>query len=82
VTARTHETRASEPTGGRLLTVAQVAELLGTSERFVYKLIAQRRIAYTKFGTGRGSPVRIAAGDVDAYVAAHRVEAQKTGAAR
>jgi excisionase family DNA binding protein len=71
---RIPDTAAAEnPDERRLLTVAQVADRLGTSERFVYKLIAQRRIAYTKFGTGRGSPVRIEHGDVDAYVQAHRV---------
>jgi excisionase family DNA binding protein len=34
----------------RLLTVAQVAELLGTTERFPRRLIAERRITYVKLG--------------------------------
>jgi excisionase family DNA binding protein len=33
-----------------LLTVAQVAELLGTSERFPRRLIAERRIRFVRVG--------------------------------
>ena len=56
----------------RLLTVDEAAERLGTSARFIRRLIAERRIAYTKLGRH----VRIAAGDLDAYVATGRVEAR------
>jgi len=34
----------------RLLTVAQVADLLGTTERFPRRLIAERRIRFTRIG--------------------------------
>lgn len=34
----------------RLLTVAQAAELLGTSERFPRRLIAERRIRFVHVG--------------------------------
>ena len=34
----------------RLLTVGQVAELLGTSERFPRRLIAERRIRFVRVG--------------------------------
>jgi excisionase family DNA binding protein len=54
----------------RLLTVEEAAERLGTSARFVRRLVAERRIAYTKLGRH----VRIAARDLDAFVAAGRVE--------
>jgi len=54
----------------RLLTVDQAAERLGTSARFIRRLIAERRIAYTKLGRH----VRIAGGDLDAFVASGRVE--------
>jgi excisionase family DNA binding protein len=54
----------------RLLTVDEAAERLGTSARFVRRLIAERRIAYTKLGRH----VRIAARDLDAFVASGRVE--------
>jgi excisionase family DNA binding protein len=54
----------------RLLTVTEAAEWLGTSPRFVRRLIAERRIAYTRLGRH----VRIAVADLDAFVAAGRVE--------
>jgi excisionase family DNA binding protein len=54
----------------RLLTVEEAAERLGTSARFVRRLIAERRIAYTKLGRH----VRIAARDLDAFVASGRIE--------
>jgi excisionase family DNA binding protein len=55
----------------KLLTVQEAAERLGTSVRFVRRLIFERRIAYTKLGRH----VRIAATDLDALVAAGRIEA-------
>jgi excisionase family DNA binding protein len=42
-------TRDREPLG-RLLTVGQAAELLGTSERFPRRLIAERRITFVHVG--------------------------------
>jgi excisionase family DNA binding protein len=42
--------RKPEPQADRLLTVAQVAELLGTSERFPRRLIAERRIEFVRIG--------------------------------
>ena len=54
----------------RLLTVDEAAERLGTSARFIRRLIAERRIAYTKLGRH----VRIAARDLDAFLASGRVE--------
>ena len=54
----------------RLLTVDEAAERLGTSTRFLRRLIAERRIAYTKLGRH----VRIAGRDLDAFVASGRVE--------
>ena len=54
----------------RLLTVDEAAERLGTSTRFIRRLIAERRIAYTKLGRH----VRIAGRDLDAFVASGRVE--------
>jgi excisionase family DNA binding protein len=54
----------------RLLTVDEAAERLGTSARFIRRLIAERRIAYTKLGRH----VRIAGRDLDAFVASGRVE--------
>jgi excisionase family DNA binding protein len=53
----------------RLLTVVQVAELLGTSERFPRRLIEERRIEYVHVGRH----VRIAESAVHAYLAANTV---------
>ena len=54
-----------------LLTVEQAAERLGTSERFVRRLIADRRITYVKLGRN----VRISEHDLINFVATGRVEA-------
>jgi excisionase family DNA binding protein len=53
-----------------LLTVEQAAERLGTSPRFVRRLVFQRRIAYVKLGRH----VRITARDLDAFIRAGRVD--------
>jgi excisionase family DNA binding protein len=55
----------------KLLTAQEAAERLGTSLRFVRRLIFERRIPFIKVGRH----VRIAASDVDAFIAAGRVEA-------
>ena len=54
----------------KLLTPQEAADRLGTSLRFVRRLILERRIAYTKLGRH----VRIAASDLDAFIAAGRIE--------
>ncbi len=54
----------------QLLTVDQAAEAMGTSTRFIRRLIAERRIPYTKLGRH----VRIAESDLINYVAAGRIE--------
>lgn len=54
-----------------LLTIMEAAERLGTSPRFVRRLVAERRIPYTKIG----KHVRIIDADVEAFIAAGRVEA-------
>ena len=52
-----------------LLTVKEVAELLGTTERFPRRLIEERRIEYVHVGRH----VRIALSAVHAYIAANTV---------
>ena len=54
-----------------LLSVEQAAERLGTSVRFVRRLIAERRIAYIRVGRH----VRIAEADLASFIAAGRIEA-------
>ena len=56
-----------------ILTVEQAAERLGTSERFVRRLIAERRIAYFKLGRH----VRITEHDLINFVTTGRVEVDR-----
>ncbi len=60
-----------EPPRGELLSPAQAGEYLGTGERFVRRLITQRRIAVVKVGKF----VKIHRGDLDAYIERNRREA-------
>ena len=55
----------------RLLTVEEAADRLGTSVRFVRRLVLERRIAYIKVGRH----VRISEADLSGFVTAGRVEA-------
>jgi excisionase family DNA binding protein len=52
------------------LSVPEAALYLNTSVRFVRRLIAERRIAFHKLG----AHVRLAVADLDAFIAAGRVE--------
>ncbi|MFI1740866.1 excisionase family DNA-binding protein [Streptomyces sioyaensis] len=54
----------------RYLTVAEVAERLGTTERFPRRLVAERRIAFVKVGRH----VRIAESVLAAYIADRTVQ--------
>ncbi len=54
----------------KLLTVEEAAEMLGTTERFPRRLIAERRIAYVKLGTH----VRIRESVLVAYIEASTVK--------
>jgi excisionase family DNA binding protein len=53
-----------------LYTVDQAAVRLNTTPRFIRRLIAERRIAFTRLGRH----VRIQADVLDAFIAAGRVE--------
>jgi excisionase family DNA binding protein len=54
----------------RLLTVAEVAELLGTTERFPRRLIAERRIRFVRVGRH----VRIPESALREFISAGMVE--------
>lgn len=54
----------------KLLNVAEAAELLGTTERFPRRLIAERRIRFIRVGRH----VRIPASAIAEYVEAQTVE--------
>ncbi|HCA88348.1 MAG TPA: DNA-binding protein [Streptomyces sp.] len=54
----------------RLMSVAEVAEYLGTTERFPRRLIAERRIVFVKVGRH----VRIPESALDSFVATNTVQ--------
>lgn len=54
----------------RLLSVAEAAEMLGTSERFPRRLIAERRVRFVKLG----NHVRIPESALKELIAAGTVE--------
>ena len=56
--------------GHDLLSVAQAAQRLGTPERFIRRLIAERRVRFYKVGRY----VRFDIHDLDEFIAAGRVE--------
>ncbi|MEV2278979.1 helix-turn-helix domain-containing protein [Nocardiopsis sp. NPDC049922] len=62
-------TTKTRPTG-RLLTVAQAAERLNTSERYPRRLIEERRITFVKLGRH----VRIPESALNEFIAAGTVE--------
>lgn len=53
-----------------LLSVPEAACHLGTSPRFVRRLIAERRITYTRLGRH----IRLSTADLDDFIRAGRVE--------
>ena len=55
-----------------LLTIGQAGDYLGTGERFVRRLVAQRRIAYVKLG----KYVRLQQSALDAFIEAGRVPSE------
>lgn len=60
--------------GNPLLTVAQAAERLGVGERFVRRLIAEKRITVYRIG---GRHVRLAEADVASFIRAGRSEPEE-----
>ena len=60
-----------DPRTVALLGVGELAARLGTSERFVRRLVAERRMPFLKVGRF----VRFDPRDVDAWLVEHRVEA-------
>jgi excisionase family DNA binding protein len=67
--------RAAAVRVGRLLSVAEVAELLGTTERFPRRLIAERRIRFVRVGRH----VRIPESAVRDFISAGSVEPANPG---
>jgi len=65
----------SRPALERLLTVAEVAELLGTSERFPRRLVAERRIRFVRIGRH----VRVSESALREFIEAGLVEPTSPG---
>jgi excisionase family DNA binding protein len=63
-------TRSKLPPEDRLLTVAEAADVLGTSERFPRRLISERRIRFVRVGRH----VRIPESALREFIAAGIVE--------
>ena len=59
-----------DPNFSRLLKPEEAAERLNVSLRFIRRLCHERRLPYTKVGKF----VRFDADDLEAWIAAHRVE--------
>jgi excisionase family DNA binding protein len=67
------------PNTDRLLTVAQAAEVLGTTERFPRRLIAERRIRFVRLGeAGKRGHVRIPESALLEFIASGLVEPMST----
>jgi excisionase family DNA binding protein len=62
----------------RYLSVAEVAEIFGTTVRFPRRLIEERRITYVKVGRH----VRIPESAVREFIAAHTLEPRRRSRAR
>jgi excisionase family DNA binding protein len=60
--------RSTSPTA--LLDIAQAADRLGVTPRFMRRLVFERRVPYIKVGKF----VRFEPADLEAWLAAHRVE--------
>lgn len=71
--ATTSERAASLDQHNQLLTVAQAGDYLGTGERFIRRLIAQRRITYVKLG----KYVRLQRSILDEFIEAGRVASEE-----
>lgn len=70
ITSKSNRSRR-DPRTVTLLGVGELAERLGTSERFVRRLVAERRMPFLKVGKF----VRFDPRDVDAWLVEHRVDA-------
>jgi excisionase family DNA binding protein len=69
-----HDLKKAGNAGCPLLDIRAVAEQLGCSERFVRRLVQERRIPFVKLG---GTRVRFLSSDLDHWIAAQRVEAKR-----
>jgi excisionase family DNA binding protein len=64
-----HQIQKSKTTQNRLIDVADLAERLCVSERFVRRLIAERRVPFFKVGKF----IRFDSNDIDQWIQNHRI---------
>jgi excisionase family DNA binding protein len=69
LTSTSVHTLATKPAKDRYLSIPEVADRLGTTERFPRRLLAERRIEFKRFGRH----VRISERVLDAYIEASTV---------
>lgn len=67
-----------DPAKDRLLSINEAAELLGVTDRFVRRIVGERRITFVKIG----KHVRIAESDALAFISAGTVPAVARPATR
>lgn len=66
----------TEPNPNALLDVPEAARFLGTSERHVRRLVADRRIEHIKLGDGRSARLRFRVGRLNNWLDDHTVNAE------
>ena len=69
-----HELTRVRKFGNPLLDIGTAAEKMGCSERFIRRLVQERRIPFIKLG---GTKVRFLDSDLDTWIAGQRVEAKR-----
>ena len=62
---------------GRLIDVAGAADYLGTTERHIRRLVDEKRIPYTKLGSGRSARLRFDTAKLDAWLDELSVEPEE-----
>ncbi len=69
---RSHDTVSLKYVSRPLLDIREAAIRLGCSERFVRRLVQERRIPFVKLG---GTRLRFLDNDLDQWIAGQRIEA-------
>jgi excisionase family DNA binding protein len=59
---------------GRLIDVKGAADYIGSSERHIRRLVDEKRIPYTKLGSGRSARLRFDTAKLDAWLDEHSFE--------
>lgn len=69
-----HEEMSIKNSDARLLDIQAAANRLTCSERFIRRLVQERRIPFVKLG---GTRVRFLAADLDQWIVEQRIEAKR-----